>query len=387
LAHGRGFAINLTNPEFRRIYDTAAQASPLYRLAESNRGAVAYRPPLFPLVLAGLDRLLGRQLWSARVFNSACMAATVCLLTVMLLRIGGWGPALCGIFLFVVIDTRSRLYSRAILTEALSTFWIALLACLLCELLRRPKFRVTVPAAIVFGLAILTRSQFVLWLPGLLVLVGVLVFRGQQSHSRLNTFGNVAAFLLCAVLVLLPWMVRNRRLAGPAFPLGTQGAQELSAGYSDFTWNARGEWVNLAQRNFFSTIPAHLTSLQREIVQARLSKEQALHWMREHPVKTFALIPMKIYWEFKPRTASEAVVLVLSALGAIISWRRPQTRIGLALVGINALAIGLTWSVAGRFLVPLLFVFHFWTGLATWSLICWASCHACCEDKEQITLL
>jgi hypothetical protein len=212
-------------------------------------------------------------------------------------------------------------------------------------------------------------------LPGLLVLVGLLTFHGKSSHQWSHAILSVMLFLLCTCLVLLPWTIRNVRLLGASMPMGTQGAQELSAGYSDLAWNARGEWVNLAQQGFFATLPREQPFLQRELAQARLSQERGLKWMREHPFKSLALIPMKISQEFRPRTVSEMLILCLCVVGAIIDRRRPQSRIGLALVAINALAIGLTWSVGGRFLVPLLFVFHLWSGLALWSLLRWTCCH------------
>jgi hypothetical protein len=318
------------------------------------------------------------------------------LLCWVLLKDWGLIPALIGAGLFVVVDPHSRLYGRAILTEASSALLIALLCILLVErTYKRKKWTGVFATGIVFGLAILARSAFVLWLPVLLVMVFWLSASKPEIHvsedregegghplgasgsaepplwNWIKGFVNAGTFVFVVAATLIPWGIRNCQLLGEFMPLGSQGAGQLSAGYSDVAWEHSGTWQNLEARGFFDgVVTKEMTPIEKELATARYSRDQARQWIAANPRKALALFPLKVYQEFRPCHVPQAVLLALAVTGALAGWGNLYVRVGLGLVFANAVSIGLTWSVAdGRFLVPLLFVQHLLAAVGAWWVV------------------
>ncbi|MFG0334667.1 MAG: hypothetical protein ACF8TS_15025, partial [Maioricimonas sp. JB049] len=126
LSQGRGYRIDYSNERFLEPYLAASRsADPPLPVPEGRSGRTALRPPLFPLVIAGTDLLFGRQFWSVRVVNCVAMAATCGLIAHFACRHAGLIPAIAMAFGFLVLDVRTRLYARAILTEALAGLLVA----------------------------------------------------------------------------------------------------------------------------------------------------------------------------------------------------------------------------------------------------------------------
>ncbi|MCA9060826.1 MAG: hypothetical protein KDA85_20075, partial [Planctomycetaceae bacterium] len=67
---------------------------------------------------------------------------------------------------------------------------------------------------------------------------------------------------------------------------------------------------------------------------------------------------LKIVQEYRPRSLPATLILLAAMIGAQRSWRQPDTQVCLMLHAANMVGIALTWSVEGRFVVPLLFSIH-----------------------------
>lgn len=400
LSQGHGYQINTGDPAFRRPYDAAAQSDPAYALGAPRRGTVTYRPPLFPLGIALTDVVFGRQFWAIRVLNAGCMAGVCGILIWLLQRQAGVIPAIFGAALFVILDTRTRLYGRAILTEALSALCVSLLLLTLATAFKRQQHKWFAAAGVLFGLTVLTRSLFIFWLPWLL---GV-VFLGVRARTDLRTGRRRSAqlllFLGATVVTLLPWMARNCLVLKRFMPLGTQGAAQLAAGYSDVAWAHSGRWQNLAAQGFYdSVLHPGMTPLEQELAQAQYGQQQAWRWIRKNPLKALALFPLKINGELQPASVPQGVLLVLAVVGAAVSlgatrkaeesptgqilpcapsdhWGRDDVypRLGLVFFAANCFAVGMTWSVDdGRFFAPLALIEDGWAALGAWWSLCWIS--------------
>lgn len=373
LAHGRGFRIDTGELEFRRPYDDASN-NHQYELGPARIGIITGRPPLFPVLIAGTDFIAGRQFWLVRIVNVLAMAAVCGLLAAQFAGRARWLGILILIVLFAVVDGRTRLYSRAILTEALSALFVAVLALQLNQYRIDPSWRRSAGLGLVFGLAVLARSLFILWLPGLLLMLCWFSLRNSNPsgapHRLRSASLSVLAFLLAAGLTVLPWAIRNCQLLGRFAPLGLQGDAQLAAAFGDAALENGGRWTNLETSGFYdSVLQPGMTLLEREQAMADYGREQARAWVIANPGRTLLLGLLKNLQEFFPRTAGEGIMLVLAALGGILCRREPLVRIGWGLIAINCLAIALTWSVEGRFLVPLLFVWHLFALLGVLRLI------------------
>jgi len=367
MSQGRGYRLNLADPVFRLPYEDYWHQAPQHSLAPNVAGLTASRPPLFPIVLAGLNQLFGRQFWSVRLLNALCMAIVGGLLASFLMRHKGWQGACLGLFLFVVVDYRTRLYGRTLLTEPLATLLTTVLLLILVRYWRRPLFRNAAAAGVVLGLMVLTRSQFILWAPPLTGLMAVLSYRqrsgiSQFSHSRFSprkaVTARVVIFAASLCFVLAPWMIRNCRVLGEMMPLGTQGAAQLPAGFSDAAWALQGYWKNLSLTGFYDPVlQPGMTRLEQEVAMAKYGKQQAQQWIFSHPVKAVLLAPLKIGHELLVRRPLQIVLMILAGCGLWSSWKMPEIQIGCWLFLFNCLAVGMTWTVDdGRFFVPLMFL-------------------------------
>ncbi len=376
LSRGRGYRLNYPDPEFRRPYDEAARRSDLYQLHSQRVGVTTYRPPLFPIAVAAGNRLFGRQFWWVRAWNSAALAAGCGLLAALVGRWFGWRTAIASAGLFVLVDARTRLYAGALLTEAMAALLAGLLLVWFAERTHGARWQSCL-AGILTGLAILTRSMFVFWLPWLCASL-VLALRKTEKPAGWRRVGvHLAIYLSTVALVVSPWSIWCSRVLGQFSPLGAQGAVELPAGWSDAAWSLRGEWRSPQPAGYFEfDHPAGLSIAEREALAAREGMASTRQWIAAHPLRALALVPIKIAREFQPRTWSQAVILLLAIAGAA-NWRRltgghPAAQglwqVALLTVAAQALAIGLTWTVPeGRFVVPLLVIEHLFAaaGLAT----------------------
>lgn len=364
LATGHGFAEGGDDPDFYRLYDEAASGA-----LPSRPELVAHRPPLFPLLLSFLNRTLGRQFWGVRTLNVLATAGTCALLVWYLAKANSRFAALAGFVLFLVVDTRTRLYGRAILTEATSTFLFTVLTVLLLLLSKHPRRRTVLLAGLTAGLLVLDRSVFALWLPGLAGIVCWLSARGptvsDEGGARRSWQAGLTGaglFLLVAVVVVLPWSIRNVRVLNALMPLGTQGMSQLPSGFSDHALERQGVWDMEPTHRLRQQVDAlYDTRLQRDTARARLGRQEAMAWIRANPTAAVRLGTMKIAQEYRPRAPAEWLIICWATLGCLISLNRRDTHVFLALHALSCLVIAATWSVEGRFVMPLMFITHIWS--------------------------
>ena len=371
LSQGRGFRFSVEDEEFRRAYEFASQNDTRLILPKYEAWFVTYRPPLFPYAISFLDQIFGRQFWAIRLMNVTLIAATLALLVTFLIRQYGPLPALIAIFFFIFLDVRTRLFGRAILTEAMALFWTTLLCYFLMKLVDasdqnwRSLYQQIGLIGVIYGLALLTRTFVITWLPWLGLLTFVLVWRSKKSVPQ--AISASIMFAAVAGLVFLPWAIRNIQVTGKFMPLGTQGQVQLSAAFGDEIWKSQGVWTNLYSQGFFKEVEsAGQTRLERELAHAEYSKQRALQWIRSNPFKSLALVPLKVWQECRPRNVTEVIILFFALIGLTTHIRDLKIRILLSIFLMNLFGIALTWSVEGRFLVPLLFVIHAWASIGAW---------------------
>ncbi len=368
LAHGAGFSEGGDDPEFFRPYDQVGAYSPEHvaRRHFSQAEPVAYRPPMFPLALAGLNVVCGRQFWAVRILNVLATAGTCAVLVWYLTKAHGRAAALTAFCMFLVIDTRTRLFGRAILTEATATFFMTIATMLLIQLSDIVRLRTVMLLGIVAGVMVLDRTIFALWLPGMALIVYALSRCTSSDGAASGAlrcmrggFPVAAVFLVVTGIVVLPWAVRNISVLGAMMPLGTQGMTQLPAGFSDHAVEMEGVWDPEPAAQLVRMIDAGATTrLERDVDRAHLGKTTALSWIRQNPQASLWLAGMKVWQEYRPRAFTEWFISVSALAGLLLSVGRRDTRIFLALHTVNCFSIGCTWSVEGRFVVPLMFSIH-----------------------------
>ncbi|MDG2390224.1 MAG: hypothetical protein P8M30_12985, partial [Planctomycetaceae bacterium] len=208
-------------------------------------------------------------------------------------------------------------------------------------------------------LAIYDRTSFLLWVP--IVLTGMVISLRQHDLKRwLKESTKMASIFLGIVIVgFAPWAVRNILVTGEFMPTGTQGATQLSAAYSDIAWESQGVWRNLEDYDFFDEInDAEMSPLGSRIAKAHASQQAANEWISKHPVKAAILPAMKVWQSVRPRSISQLILLFFALIG-FWSWQSDPLKSSFLIILTACLTgIGMTWSVEGRFLVTILFVWH-----------------------------
>ncbi|MGC1275023.1 MAG: glycosyltransferase family 39 protein [Planctomycetaceae bacterium] len=363
LAAGNGFRFDYDNATWRAPYEQANDDG-TYDVLLNRHGAAAttYRPPLFPTVTAGLYSLFGRSFAAVRVFNCLIMAAAGAVAAWLVAKRLGVVPGLlCGV-LFAVVEHRARYHAGLVLTESLASLLAVLLAVALVRLGETNRLRTVAIAGVVAGLGILNRPLAALWMPVLVLLVWWIA-----SQRR---FSNAAIFAVVTLIVIAPWAVRNSLLLGRFSPFGTHGQQNLAAAYSDEAVERRGLWFRLDGERFFpAAIDDSRPGLDRELARATLSTRQAVDWVRANPLKVPLLAAMRTWQLWQPRMHWDALVLGLAALGLVLWPVTTDRRVLCGLLLANTLAVAATWSVGGRFLVPLLPMLHAAAACGLWAMI------------------
>lgn len=188
------------------------------------------RPPLYPVLVAGVYRLFGLENYQA----VRLMQAILSLLNALLLyRLGSAvfsrkaGLWLAGLYAFYP----SLLgYNNLLLTEVLFTFLLCAFCCLLIRSLQRDSLLCLALAAVMLGLAALTRS--VVWLfPPVLTCFLLFAFRGSWRRS----FAASALFVVVFTLVLAPWAYRNTRLQKTFIAIDVMGGRNFMMGNYRYT--------------------------------------------------------------------------------------------------------------------------------------------------------
>jgi len=223
-------SLNADPDAYRRIAENLRQTG----VYGSTSSPTAFRPPLYPVLLAGLA--VNGEVAPSAVggLHVLCGVATV-MLTFLLAyqrQLGRWAFVAAAL---VAIDPILLNQSTLVMTETLATLIAAAGLLALSWWSARPSFSRAVLAGVVFGLACLCRPTFIPWL-GLAALVMVLLQRKQAKEmvwlesSLRKSIGFSIAFLLSATLVVSPWVVRNYYVFGVPKVTTTHGGYTVLLG-------------------------------------------------------------------------------------------------------------------------------------------------------------
>ena len=136
-------------------------------------------------------------------------------------------------------------------------------------------------------------------------------------------------------------------------PLGTQGAINLPAGFSPGALRSQGVWFSNRGDGEQELSAQNLDPLTFEVRLAKIRSSLVTNWMRQHPLDVLKLMALHVWQELRPRGHIFTDWLLLAGLLAAFLFRRsPGIGIILLFVGLNIFGVALTYSAAGRFMVP-----------------------------------
>ncbi len=271
----------------------------------------AYRLPGPSLVWASLYSVFGHHYDVIRIAN--CFFGALAILLVFAIgricysdKVGLIAAAIYAIF------PTNLFYSVSLLSEPLgnlsflSFIWASLIFA------ERPTWRNAAISGLMFGLAIQFRANAILMMP-FLVLWIIFQFRGQWRAIL-----HACIIPALAIIMMIPWAVRNYMVFDKFIPLSTMGGSVLLQGNNDLVANV----PELYGYNIWDTkIPQYKEALQsagEEVERDRRAKNFAIAWIINHPEKWGYLIRMKIWRGLTPFLQPNSPLLY--RMGSLFFW-------------------------------------------------------------------
>ncbi|MGB5108084.1 MAG: glycosyltransferase family 39 protein [Candidatus Zixiibacteriota bacterium] len=256
----------------------------------SEGNLLAYRPPLYPLYITAIFAIFGEHITVVQIIQ-ALMAAVSCVFVYWFSkRLFGFTAGFLAA-LFCALYPQFIHYSVGIWSEQLFTFLMLLSLFLLVEGLAKDSKLPLIGAGLAIGLAILTRDSAVF------ILFGYLIWILRVSESRRVAIVRFAAVAVCAVLVVMPWTIRNYKVFGKLVPVSTNGGINFYMGNNPdatggFNWKLpAGAIWNVPSENG-----------QNEINASNLGYQQGIQFIRDNPGRFVELIGARLYYLFRPPT-------------------------------------------------------------------------------------
>lgn len=394
LAQGQGFMLDYADVNWQYPYRIDQHNYSLL-LSSTQRVKATGRPPLLPLLISGVYVTIGRDPTSfamVRLILATSLAAAGAFsvyLTAKLLapRCASWETLVgCLATLAFAITHRTLFeYATDFLTEPIALLvmqllvlsaWRASEASRVGQISDLRSYVPTLVAGALMGVLIMTRSVFVVWLPG----VWVLMFASCSGGFR-NRWRNAWLFVSVAIVVCLPWWIRNMVVLERAMPLGTQGPITMLGGYANESLHSNGDWqlepivrlqAELAKTESYQRLT---DDTQREIMLAAEASRQVRQWIASNWTYIPRLMLKRIYVHWNPYTGRSGFwkLAIVVGIVACIAQRQP---IAWWLVGTLVISTGVTsalYSTGGRFLVPLYGILYTLAGLGVAAAYHWVA--------------
>lgn len=300
----------------------------------------SFRPPLLPVLLAGIYAVAGHDYLAARVVM-ALLGAAACVAAMRLARPVFGAPAAALAGFMMAAYPKLIYYSGQIVTE---TPYVLLLLAAMGVLLAAGRAGASLwlwPAAgVLLGLATLCRSALLGFVP-LACLAAAL-----GGGRRLRAIGNAALVAGGFALVMAPWWGRNAAVHGRFVPATTEGG---------FTfWVTNNERADGGGHCFFPEDKAAFDGLSEWEIDRQFYR-MGWDWVRRHPGGFLRLAGAKFvrFWRLWPH-ASEPAVGVFAAIMA-----------GATFTPVLLLALWGAWAARRNWrpLLPIAALFGYYTAL------------------------
>jgi 4-amino-4-deoxy-L-arabinose transferase-like glycosyltransferase len=352
-------------------------------------GPSSVQSPPYPFLLAMLFKIFGPESASAyiaaMVINSLAGALTVWLIWKLVIALGGSrGAALVAAALVAIWPTQvyAATHVQAI---SLITLCVVAMIYLFQRSVQSGRIGPWIGYSVVGTLAALTEPVLlpIVALSGLLILV----WRGLTMPQRLR---NAAVLFAAAMLIIMPWTVRNRTVHGRWIPIKSTFWVNVWKANNDFaTGTDRLELTQEKQavlktgelsisdrqmvdpnfdkeRQYDRLTPEQLARLnhQPEVVREEIFKEFASTWIGAHHARYLQLCLIRlgktlwVDWD-NPKAHSiffwlpRTILLILLVPGIVIAVRQRWALLFAALVVASCLLTYTLTITAARFSLPL----------------------------------
>jgi hypothetical protein len=345
----RGYGYYWSDAGYRAPYEGAG---PYGRLLARQSGyyPTAYRPPALPVLLSVIYAVTGRSFAAWRIVNCAIVAAAVTLAAAISAHFSSLLAAPLCAFLLLQSAQLTR-YSQMFMTEGIAAFLVTLLAFSWVANSRVPWTTATAAGhGLVLGALLAARSIFVVWTPLTLFVPPV-----RDASGATRPWLGKAVCILCCLLVIGPWWMRNIIVTESFMPTGTQAPLNLLSGFGPRALTYRGLWrsdreTGTEELRGQSVDPF---SLEYEVRLGKIRSAIALKWMREHPVDVLRLMVLHVWQEVRPEGRFPWDWLLPAGVLALLFFRKTPGAAAIALMlAAQIMSVALTWGAGGRFMIP-----------------------------------
>jgi len=239
--------------------------------------SIARVGPGYEFFLAGIYKIFGHRYWVVWFFQALLHALTAFLVYEISKRIfksqwrstAGYLAAL-----LVGFSPDLLLASSMLLTETLGIFLMVSAVYLFFRYFDDNRLIILVASAIFFGVAVLTRSQLVVFLP---IFAAPLLFKKEWMR--------VTIFILLLAAIFAPWVARNYKVYNEFIPFNA------SLGYNLWGGNHIGASGEM-ETNYAPLIEYAVNHMPIEVNEEGVSKFK--EFLIDHPVDFIKLIGKKI---------------------------------------------------------------------------------------------
>jgi hypothetical protein len=327
-----GASLAVDDDNYRRIAERVVAGDGF--VDPNTLSPTAYRPPLYPLLLAGILYCGGGNT-AIGIVQLALGVATVALTVLCGCRLG-LGRARFAAGLLVAVDPLLLYQTSLVMTETLATFLTVLLLWL-C--LGQPATFRNLAIGLTFGLCCLCRPTF--WAFGVVAVVVGVFARGRTSKTAGAELAEGWRPVLCLVagmvLVVAPWAIRNAAVMGRPIITTTHGGYTLLLPHNpaytravvEQQWGAVwagaafDDWYEMLEADMAREVPpidkSHLSAAV-ELARDDWMNRKARDYIRGEPVVAFkaGLTLLTRFWNIVPLVTRERPLpaLVRLAIGS-----------------------------------------------------------------------
>jgi 4-amino-4-deoxy-L-arabinose transferase-like glycosyltransferase len=272
----------------------------------------AYRAPGTSVLWAGLYLSFGHRFSVVRV--SQCVLDTLTILLVFGIgrKVFSNKVALVAATIYTVWPT-ALLYSSSLGSEPLYTFLFCCFILVSLQFAERPSWPLAIAAGVLLGLAMQTRGNAVLML-ALMVPWSVWQFRRAPRQMVRGL-----AIALVALVMLVPWTIRNYEVFHSFIPFETGGGDVLLGSYNRIVAsdpNEYGYWIYPT-----SELPEYrnqITAPNNEVIRDHVETQLAMQWARNHPETWWYLGESRFRRSWSPFLQPQSPKLYRVAM--LMSW-------------------------------------------------------------------
>lgn len=247
----------------------------------------SHRPPLYPMVLAGIYALFGHSYFIARCFNALLGAATVCIYYLITEKIFGRPSAILTALISSFYMT-FILYTRFLYTETFFSFLIALITLMIVSV-RIDSVIGLISIGLISGCASLIKSTG-FFMPAISTIV--LFVNNRKDKNIFNKIMVAYMVLIISFMaVIIPWTIRNYKAHGALVFISTNGGLNMYQAARPF----EGKYFEVSPQD---EVMKKAATIMNEVERGKFYVKSTIEFYKTQPLEALKILLMRFlfFW-------------------------------------------------------------------------------------------